>query len=314
MDQRAAVTTPTPPRPTRVPPTPIDGMIISDKPAGWTSAAVVAEIGQRIGVARAGHTGTLDPAATGVLPICLGNATKLASALLADEKEYLATITLGVTTDTLDSEGEIIARDDDGAAQVDFALMLNVLARFVGPQRQIPPRHSALKIDGRRAHELERQGEGVDPEPRDIVIHNIELISVEDNVAVIRVACSKGTYIRSLARDLGVVLGCGAHLAALQRTRSGRFTLADAIPFADVHRTSVLANLIALRDVTGRPSIEVGDDIVALVMDGARIPPSELGLDGRDASFQLLARDGRFIALARTSSGRLIYERVFRPA
>ena len=110
------------------------------------------------------------------------------------------------------------------------------------------------------------------------------------------------------------MLGCGAHLAALQRTRSGRFTLADAIPFADVHRTSVLANLIALRDVTGRPSIEVGDDIVALVMDGARIPPSELGLDGRDASFQLLARDGRFIALARTSSGRLIYERVFRPA
>ena len=289
-------------------------MIIVDKPAGWTSAAVVAEIGQRIGVARAGHTGTLDPAATGVLPICLGNATKLASALLADEKEYLATIALGITTDTLDADGEITARDEAGAAQVDFTLMLDVLARFVGPQRQIPPRHSALKIDGRRAHELERQGEGVDPEPRDIIIHNLELLSVENNVAVLRVACSKGTYIRSLVRDLGKALGCGAHVAALQRTRSGRFTLADAIPFADVHRTSVLAKLIPLREVTGRPSIEVDDDIVALVMDGARIPPSELGLDSRDASFQLLARDGRLIALGRTAAGRLIYERVFKPA
>jgi len=178
---------------------------------------------------KAGHTGTLDPFATGLLICCLGRATKLAGAMLNADKTYKATLAFGSETDTGDFTGSVTARAPDDFAGVDEAALRQVLTTFVGEIEQIPPMHSALKRDGKPLYEYARAGIEVERAPRRVTLHAIELLNVSPLHAEIEVACSKGTYIRTLAQDIGRALGCHAHLSALSRTQAGPFALSNAV-------------------------------------------------------------------------------------
>jgi tRNA pseudouridine55 synthase len=203
----------------------IDGVLLLDKPAGMSSNAALQRVRRLFRAERAGHTGTLDPLATGLLPILLGDATKFGSELLDADKRYRATIALGVRTSTGDAEGEVIERHP---VAVDRARIDVVLVRFVGAIAQIPPMHSALKRAGRPLYAYARAGETVERAPRTVTIHALRVEAFNADRLEIDVRCSKGTYIRTLAEDIGAALGCGAHLAALARTEVGSFRLADA--------------------------------------------------------------------------------------
>lgn len=211
--------------PRRAPRRRIDGVLLLDKAAGITSNAALGQAKRLYNAEKAGHTGTLDPLASGLLPLCFGEATKFAQLLLDAPKRYAATIRFGVTTTTQDAEGEIVATRPVafGAGQVAAAL-----ARFVGRQTQIPPAHSALKFAGRPYYEYARAGVEIPRAAREIVIHALTLVEWHAPDAVVDVLCSKGTYVRALAADLGEALGGGAHLAALRRTASGGFDIRNA--------------------------------------------------------------------------------------
>lgn len=204
----------------------MDGIFNLDKPLGLTSHDVVARVRRLTQQKRVGHTGTLDPAASGVLPVCVGQATRVAEYLSESGKAYRATIRFGIVTDTFDAEGQVIRTADVALTQDDIAA---ALAGFLGPQMQVPPIYSALKRDGRPLYQLARAGESITMEPRPIVISALAIVDWNSPDLVLDVDCGKGTYIRSLAYDLGERLGPGAHLAALVRTRSGPFALADSI-------------------------------------------------------------------------------------
>jgi tRNA pseudouridine55 synthase len=210
-----------------------DGVLVIDKPAGPTSFDVVRRIRRASGLRRVGHGGTLDPLATGVLPICVGEGTKLAQFLLDADKAYDVTIALGVETDTYDAAGAVTARADAG--HVTEAQVRAALPAFTGPIQQVPPAYSALKRDGRPLYDYARAGQTVEIAARAVTIHELALTRWGGPGAFdLRVRCSKGTYIRSLAFDLGRALGPGAHVTALRRTRSGPFALEDAQPLEAV--------------------------------------------------------------------------------
>ncbi|WP_334133584.1 tRNA pseudouridine(55) synthase TruB [Tepidimonas sp.] len=215
----------------RVPRRPVHGVLLLDKPVGMSAQAAVSKVKGLLGAEKAGHTGTLDPLASGLLPVCLGAATKFAQLQLDADKAYEATLRLGVRTSTGDAEGEIIAQ-----APVDTAVLtpvrLQALAqRFIGPMQQIPPMYSALKKDGKALYEYARAGFEVERAPRTITIHALTLALVSGDPTALRmqVRCSKGTYVRTLAEDIGTALGCGAHLTALRRTGTGGLTLQHAV-------------------------------------------------------------------------------------
>lgn len=208
---------------------PITGILNIAKPAGMTSHDVVDRVRRISGQRRVGHAGTLDPSATGVLVLCLGQATRVAEYLMASDKVYRAQIRLGVSTDTHDAEGEVTATAEVEVSEEEGWRVREALAAFVGPIQQIPPMYSALKRDGIPLYKLARRGITVEREPRSVVIHDIELLRWTPPLLTIRVKCSPGTYIRALARDLGQKLGCGAHLHSLARLASGRFTLEEAV-------------------------------------------------------------------------------------
>lgn len=211
----------------------LNGVVIVDKPSGPTSFAIVRQARAVTGVRKIGHGGTLDPAASGVLPICFGEATKIAQFLLDADKQYDALVSFGATTDTYDATGTVIQRQP--AAQLTASDVEQALAQFRGWITQRPPAYSALKRDGRPLYELARAGEIVETAPRQVRIDRLELTSFDTAAdgapcAGLAIACSKGTYIRSLAHDLGAALAVGAHLKALRRTRSGPFRIEDAVP------------------------------------------------------------------------------------
>jgi tRNA pseudouridine55 synthase len=211
----------------RRPDPPIHGFLNICKPAGWTSFDVVAAVRKQSGVRRVGHGGTLDPMATGVLPIGIGQATRFLEYLLLGHKTYHATIALGVSTNTFDAEGEVIETGD--ATHVKREDVEALLPIFVGEVVQVPPVFSAIKRQGTPMHRLARAGEDVEVAPRLVTIYSLELTDFRPSFVDLRVECGKGTYIRSIANDLGKLLGCGAHLAALTRTQVGPFRLKDAI-------------------------------------------------------------------------------------
>jgi len=213
-------------KPRRAPRRPVDGVLLLDKPIGFTSNAALQKARWLLNAAKAGHTGTLDPLATGLLPLCFGEATKFSSELLDADKAYRATLKFGVTTDTADAEGTVL---ETRPVAIDEKTLRTVLERFVGEQDQVPPMYSALKRDGKPLYEYARQGIEVERKPRRITIERIALLSFRGDQAVIDVDCSKGTYIRTLAADIGEALGCGAHLTALRRTRIGRLTEEGAV-------------------------------------------------------------------------------------
>ena len=204
------------------------GIVVLDKALGGSSNYALQQIKRLFDANKAGHTGALDPLATGVLPLCLGEATKVSQFLLDSDKAYRARIKLGVRTDTADSEGEVIATADAGA--VTEAQIKSALTQFEGDIEQVPPMYSALKRDGQPLYKLAREGKTVEREPRAITVYSIELTDFDpqSKELEIEVDCSKGTYIRTIADDLGQIIGCGAHIIALRRLKAGAFTLADS--------------------------------------------------------------------------------------
>lgn len=203
------------------------GILLIDKPEGITSFAAVSKVRRAFGEKKAGHTGTLDPMATGVLPVLLGSATKLSDYMLSSDKRYLAEITLGYSTDTLDVTGNVTERKDFSCDNGD---VVRVLKNFVGEQMQLPPAFSALKIDGKKAYELARKGEAPALSERKINIFSIDLVSpLENGRFSIEVSCSKGTYIRSLCRDIGISLGTAAVMSKLKRLNAAGFDISDCI-------------------------------------------------------------------------------------
>ncbi len=207
---------------------PLDGVLLLDKALGLTSNAALQQVRRLYEAASAGHTGTLDPLASGLLPVCFGEATKFSFGLLDADKEYEALVRLGERTSTGDAEGEVIERTD---VSVSAETVGRALAQFLGPTTQIPPMYSALKRDGKPLYEYARAGETLEREPRNITISQIELISFDGNAFRIKVRCSKGTYIRVLAEDIGKTLNCAAHLGALRRTAVGPFAVTQAHTF-----------------------------------------------------------------------------------
>jgi tRNA pseudouridine55 synthase len=209
----------------------MDGILLVDKPEGPTSHDIVDEIRRCLREKKVGHTGTLDPLATGVLPLVLGSATKLARYLSGGDKTYRAVIALGTTTTTLDAAGEIVAQKPVTCTVEDVR---SALCKFVGEIRQVPPMYSAKKQQGKRLYELARKGVEVEREPKSVTIKHLDMLSCELPDITIDVACTSGTYVRVLAQDIGEALGCGGYLKSLRRTVAGPFSAEQAIPLADI--------------------------------------------------------------------------------
>ena len=203
-----------------------DGILIIDKPSGPTSHDVVNRVRRATKIKQIGHAGTLDPMATGVLVVCVGQATRISEYLAGHDKAYRATIRLGIETNTYDADGEIVATHE---VNVDRARVERALAQFVGEVQQVPPMYSAIKREGQKLYELARQGIEIERAARSVIVHSIELREYEAPTAIIDVQCSAGTYVRSIAHDLGAVLGTGGHLSELQRVAAGPFTIDQAI-------------------------------------------------------------------------------------
>ena len=291
---------------------PLHGVLVIDKPSGMTSATVVGELRSRIGVDAAGHTGTLDPLATGVLPVCLGAATKLAQWLLVDDKAYEAVVRLGVETDTFDRDGQVTGGDPARAAAVTRAEIEAVLAGLTGAYEQVPPIYSAIQQGGRRLHELARAGEAAELAPRPVRVDELTLQACAPPVVAFAVRCSKGTYVRSLVRDLGQRLGCGAVLDELRRTASGAFTLADAIGLAFLDRDTASRHLIDPARALGLPTVTVAAADERDVLDGraldlGRFTPPDLPVGAR---FTMVTEAGAVLALAVRHAERIELVRV----
>ncbi len=253
----------------------VSGVLVVDKPIGLTSHDVVQIIRRGTGIRRAGHTGTLDPRASGVLVVLIGPAVRLSEYVSASDKRYQATIQLGRSTDTYDSEGTVTrATPVENISEEQFD---EILQGYVGEIEQVPPPYSAVKVKGKKAYEMARKGKPVDLEPRIINVFNLEILEWAPPEVVIDVYCSSGTYVRSLANDLGDSLGTGAHLIGLRRTKSGQFTLRDAVSLRRLKESFDAGDwyqfLIPAADALGDwPLIELNPDEVELVRHGHRIP------------------------------------------
>ena len=276
----------------------MDGVLVVDKPAGPTSHDIVDRVRRALRTRRVGHTGTLDPFATGVLPVCVGRATRLARFLSGGEKEYVATVRLGFATTTDDATGEPIG--EPRAADVTPEALAAALAGLVGTFDQVPPAFSARHVGGRRLYELARRGEAVARTATPVTVHGIEVLGRDGDTAVITVRCSPGTYVRALARDLGERLGTGGHLTALRRTRSGAFDLSQAVPADDLGGAATA--LIGLsRLLPELPAVTVTAEGRLLVGHGRELGREAVGAgfpDGPVDRVRVFDSDGALIALA----------------
>lgn len=284
---------------TRIPRRRVDGVLLLDKPSGLTSNAALQRAKRLYRAEKAGHTGTLDPLASGLLPLCFGEATKFAQRLLEAGKGYVATIRFGVTTSTGDAEGEVRETRD---ANFTRETLEQTLARFTGAQMQTPPMYSALKHEGRALYEYARAGQDIAREPRAIVVHRMDLVAWRAPDAVVAIACSKGTYVRVLAEDIGEALGCGAHLAALRRTATGGFTVDDAVTLEALE-----AEPEADRDRWLRPASDLVAELPRLDLsdgDGARFRRGQVvtGAGHPDGEYAVFTT-AEFLGLAEVVGG-----------
>lgn len=288
----------------------MDGVLLIDKPAGPTSHDVVGRLRRTSGEKRIGHTGTLDPRATGLLPLVFGRATRLASRLTAHRKTYDADIQLGVATDTDDAEGVPIGEPVPVTA--DSEAIGRALAGFVGAIDQTPPRHSAKKIGGERAYEIARRDEPVTLAPVAVTVYAIESLGRDGDRIRLRVTASSGFYVRALARDLGIALGCGGHLAALRRTVVGRFQVESGLALADAERLgpAVAGRLLPMAEaLSDLPAVALTEAGLLRVrhgnaagpehLDGRGLPPPSVG------EIRLLGPGGELVALANSRGGLL---------
>jgi tRNA pseudouridine55 synthase len=248
----------------------VDGVLLLDKPVGLSSNDALIKAKRVLNAKKAGHTGTLDPFATGLLPLCFGEATKFSQDLLEADKTYEATVHLGVMTTTGDTEGEVVERRD---VDVTFEQIDAALARFRGPILQVPPMYSALKRDGKALYEYAREGITLEREARPVTIHGLDFISYEAPMLKIRVTCSKGTYVRVLGEDIGAALGCGAHLNALRRTGVGALTIGHMITLEQLQAhpdpLSLLAPVDAL--LSTFPRIDLTPALAQRFLNGQRL-------------------------------------------
>lgn len=289
----------------------IDGVLLLDKPAGMTSNLALQKVKRLYNAEKAGHTGTLDPFATGLLPICLGEATKFSQFLLDADKVYLAEVRLGVRTTTADPEGEVL---ETRPVSVTGADVQGVLPGFMGKILQIPPMHSALKRDGRPLYEYARKGLEVERQPRPVVVHGLDVLGLDGEVLTLRVHCGKGLYVRTLAEDIGAALGCGAHLGALRREAVGLFSIRDAVSLPELEALgpgrgddrllppdSLIPHLPRLDlDLESawqlchgqsiwRAGLRVGEVMRAYGPDGRLLGVAEVDVEGKAAPRRLLA-------------------------
>lgn len=288
----------------------IHGFITIDKPAGMTSHDVVAKLRRVAGQRRVGHGGTLDPAATGVLPIALGEATKLLSYLVDGRKTYLATVHLGITTTTDDAEGE--ALETLPVPPLGREALQAALQPFVGRVQQVPPIYSAIQVGGQRMYDLARRGEKVELAPREVEIDRIEIHAWQPPQLTIEVVCGKGTYIRAIARDLGTALGCGAHLAALRRTAVGPLIAARAVALGTLVATpaSLAEHLLPPETaILDWPRVDVDEPTAKRIRNGLSVRLSEP--EPTDDCIRAHGPEGHLLALLRKSDSAWQPFRVF---
>jgi tRNA pseudouridine55 synthase len=296
---------------TRVQRRPVHGVLLLDKPLGFSSNQALQKAKWLLRAEKAGHTGTLDPLATGVLPLCFGAATKFSQLHLDADKTYVATARLGVKTSTGDAEGEVIAERPVQVRPEDLA---RVQAQFTGPIRQVPPMHSALKKDGKALYEYAREGVEVERAPRDVVIHKLELRSISDDTIRILASVSKGTYIRTLGEDIGEALGCGAHLTSLRRVATGGFVEARCVTIEALEAMDEeerLAQLLPAEAlVDGHSRVTLGTEDAARFLSGLRrrgdwADADEVAVFGSNPQ--------AFLGTAHVTAGELIPGRLLNP-
>ena len=276
------------------------GIIIIDKPAGWTSQDVAARLRGVFHERRIGHGGTLDPMATGVLPIFVGRATRAVEFFEHAEKEYLAGLRLGVQTDTQDLTGEIVAQRP---VSVTREQVQAALEGFLGVQEQLPPMYSAVKIGGKKLYELARQGKTVERKPRQIELLELELLSGENADWQFRVRCSKGTYVRTLCHDIGQALGCGGCMSSLRRTKAGGYGLDRAVTMEEIiSMDDPVACLLPVDSVFDwLPRVTVHENQLRAIYNGAAVKASGLA----DGSYRVYAPDGTFLMVGLAEGGTL---------
>jgi tRNA pseudouridine55 synthase len=296
----------------RLPRRALHGVLLLDKPAGLSSNDALQRAKRLCRAEKAGHTGTLDPLASGLLPVCFGAATKFAQASLDADKAYRATLALGVTTTTGDAEGEVVERRP---VTVDRAAIDAACARFTGAIEQVPPMHSALKHQGRALYDYARAGLSVERAPRRVTIHRLDVLAWGDATLVLDVVCSKGTYVRTLAEDLGAALGCGAHLAALRRTGSGALRVDDAVTLEaleamdEPQRDARLLPPDVL--VAHWPPVALPDDEAGRFLTGLR---RRVRLPDAPAVRVYGPQPRAFLGSAHITAGELIADRLLSPA
>jgi tRNA pseudouridine55 synthase len=286
---------------------PVDGVLLLNKPVGITSNAALQKAKWLLNARKAGHTGTLDPFADGLLPLCFGEATKFSAYLLEADKHYRAVLQLGITTTTGDPEGEILATREVHTTRAEIEALL---PRFTGEIEQIPPMHSALKHQGRPLYEYARAGIEIDRPPRKVTIRALELIECDPPRVVLDVQCSAGTYIRTLAQDIGAALGCGAHLTALKRTAAGGFRLDQAHTLADLEDLDapLRAGLLLHADclVAHLPAIQLDAADAGALCQGRSVAHA---MDHRGLT-RIYTAPHSFIGLADADAGHLIPRRL----
>ncbi len=251
----------------------MDGVLIINKPKGFTSHDVVNILRKALNTKKIGHTGTLDPNATGVLPILIGKATKISKYLIEHNKTYIATISLGEKTDTGDGQGNIIEKDLN-FQNISCKQIGDVLKTFIGKQKQIPPIYSAIKINGKKAYEYARQGQTIELEPRDIEIYSIDLIKIENNEITFEVSCSKGTYIRTLCEDIAKKIGTIGYMKELTRTSVNEFKLGNAVTIDEIKENSLIVKEKVINIETifkDKPELELNDRKKELFLNGVRL-------------------------------------------
>ena len=280
----------------------MNGILLVDKPEGWTSHDVVGKLRSVLHEKRIGHSGTLDPMATGLLVVFVGRATRAVEFAEADSKEYLAGLRLGVSTDTQDTTGKVLSETDSIPTETE---LLHILPEFTGTISQLPPMYSAIKVNGKKLYELARRGETVERKPREITIHALELLYSDGRDSLLRVACSKGTYVRTLCHDIGSALGCGGCMSRLRRTKAGTFSVDDAHTVDEIQ---------ALSDAGRISEILLPVDRLFAGHDSLIVDPSEerklrcgnvIKSRATDGKYRVYAESGEFLLLAEVQNGCL---------
>jgi len=287
----------------------LNGVIVLNKPLGKTSHDMVYFIRKLTGIKKVGHTGTLDPYAEGVLPICIGNATKAADMITAYDKKYRAEMILGRTTDTQDAQGKVLTKCE---VNLDRETIIEYINKFIGETEQIPPMYSAVKVNGRKLYELAREGMEVERKARKIIIYSIDILSIENNIVTIDVLCSKGTYIRTLCEDIGNSLCVGAYMNKLKRLKSGSFTVENSYTCEELIKLKeedrLEEALIKTEDLFTYDRIYLKDIQAKRLKDGVRVS-AEGTIDGK--SYRVYDSYGNFLSVSKCQKGRLVMKKSF---